>query len=169
MDSTSDQKQFLELIEQNKGIIYKIANAYCPDKADQQDLIQEMVLQLWSTYHHFDDRFKWSTWMYRVCLNVSISYATKINKQKISTRQLEEELLLVEQPEHFEFADDRLEQLHLIITRLKELDRGIVILYLEGKSNKEISLILGLSVSNVSTRMHRIKNYLKQQLSSLKR
>lgn len=76
------KERFLSLIEMHKGIIYKVANAYCRDVEDRKDLVQEIVIQLWRSFDKYDAQYKWSTWMYRIALNVAISFLRKEKRRK---------------------------------------------------------------------------------------
>ena len=156
---------FEAVIEQNKGIIYKVANSYCKDVDDRRDLIQEIVIQLWRSFSRFDNSYKISTWMYRVALNVAISfYRNNFTRKKLTTPLSNQliELLPDDEPTETEGQINLLQQ---FIAELKELDRALMILYLEEKSQKEIADILGLTQTNVSTKIARIKENLKKRFS----
>ncbi len=158
MPSSTDQERFLAQIEEYKRILYKVANAYGKNQDDRQDLVQDMVVQLWRSFDRFDERAKFSTWMYRVAMNVAISAA------RSQTRRIQDALPLdeagleipVEEPWLADEGDD-LRLLHQMIGRLDELNRALIILYLDGYSHAEIGEIMGLSATNVSTRINRIK------------
>ena len=163
METNQQEELFLSVIEQNKGIIYKIANSYKKDEDDQKDLVQEIILQLWRSFPGFDERSKLSTWMYRVALNVAISSYRKEKKKKEVFVPLSESVISFtneEQPHKESFH-----QLQQFISELKELDRALMLLYLEEKSGKEIAEILGLSEANVRTKINRIKEKLKQKFN----
>lgn len=169
-----DKAAFLELIQDNKGILYKISVSYCRNASDREDLIQEMVYQLWKSADRFEPNFKFSTWMYRIALNVAISFYRKANAGGVR----------VELAAHLEsgfsdpmFADgpdgpdgplaDRIEVLQQFIASLGELDKALMILYLEERSYKEIAEVLGLTETNVATKLSRIKARLKQQFLTI--
>jgi RNA polymerase sigma factor (sigma-70 family) len=167
MDTSQHQEQFLLLIEQNKGIIYKIANSFRKDGEDKKDLVQEIILQLWRSFPSFDERSKISTWMYRVALNVAIASYRKDKKK--------DELLTPMHESIFEFADEdkaednsgHLKLLQQFINELKELDRALMLLYLEEKTGKEMAEILGLSETNIRTKINRIKESIKHRFSQI--
>ena len=158
-------KEFAATLEKNKGIIYKVANAYCKDRDDRKDLVQEIIIQLWRSFDRYDDQYKLSTWMYRIALNVSISFYRKERKRKNSDFLINEDIVEIAD----EYSSDELEMnislLQRFINELKELDRAMMLLYLEEKSQKEIGEILGLTEANVSTKVGRIKEKLKQRFS----
>ena len=150
------EKEFLEVLEGHKGVIYKVANAYQSDPEERQDLIQEIILQLWRAFPKYDPTFALTTWIYRISLNVAISQLRKATSQR-KRRESYAEVLAFAQDEVREEQDEQVRQLYRFIEGLKPLDKAIVILFLEGKGNKEIAEIMGITASNVSTRMHRIK------------
>ena len=167
MDEKEQRQRFQDIIEQHKGILFKVARAYCPDKEDQQDLIQEMMIQIWQSIHKYNDQYKISTWLYRISLNVAISFyrksSTRAKKYTALTVQLVE--ITVEDKSENERQLNLLEQ---FICELKEIDKALMILYLEDRSHTEIAEILGMSVSNVGTKIGRIKDKLKARFSQLK-
>jgi RNA polymerase sigma-70 factor (ECF subfamily) len=168
MKSDNEIKQQFHLaIAQHKGILYKVARTYCPAADDRQDLIQEMMIQIWKAFPRYDERFKLATWIYRISLNVAISfYRRNIHRQRESIQLIEEHQGIQE-----EIIEDKQEQLLLLeqfISELNNLDKALTLLYLEDKSYSEISEIMNLSVSNVGTRIGRIKEKLKNKFSQLK-
>lgn len=158
MAPLQEDNAFLQLIEANKGIIYKVANSYCKNTEDRKDLIQEIILQLWKSFGKYDPQYKLSTWMYRISLNVAISFYRKTR----NTTFLSKDIILQE------ISPPDTEQLQLLqqfISELKELDRAIMLLYLEEKSYREIADILGLTETNIATRISRIRERLKKKFS----
>lgn len=157
------QKEFIQRIREHEGIIYKISRVYFELEEDQQDLYQEIVYQLWKSFDSFRGQSKWSTWMYRVALNTAISFLKK-NKsgpRKVGSDQLEHFRLEPFDP----VLEERIEWLYRSIQGLSVVEKGIILLYLEGKSHEEISAITGFSRSNVGTRISRIKEKLKSQIA----
>ena len=167
MNEKEQRQHFLNIIEQHKGILYTVAHAYCPNSDDRQDLIQEMMIQIWQSIHKYNDQFKISTWLYRISLNVAISFYRKSSTRSKKYTELTEQL--IETPVEDKSENER--QLYLLeqfISELKEIDKALMILYLEDKSHTEIAEILGMSVSNVGTKIGLIKVKLKTQISLLK-
>lgn len=163
MITAAEQEEFLKLIEDNKAIIYKICNSYCSNSSDRQDLAQEIIYQLWKSGKSFNGEHKFSTWMYRVALNVAISFyrKQKTNNQEISVT--EHNLEIADTDDGRNAKEENINRLQQFINELKELDRALMILYLEEKSYKEISEILGITETNVATKIGRIKEKLKQK------
>lgn len=161
------QEFFVATIEQHKGILFKVARTYCPNDEDRQDLIQEMMIQIWKSIHKYNDQYKISTWLYRISLNVAISFYRK-NTNRINKFTILKEQTVVREPEDKSEQEHQLILLEQFISELKEIDKALMILYLEDKSYIEIAEILGMSVSNVGTKIGRIKDKLKTRFSQLK-
>lgn len=166
MDKQDQQRFFEDIIEQHKGILFKVGRAYCPDVDDRQDLIQEMMIQIWLSIHKYNNQYKISTWLYRISLNVAISFYRKSSTRAKKYTGLNEQM--VETPAGDQSENERqLNLLEQFISELKEIDKALMILYLEDKSHTEIAEILGMSVSNVGTKIGRIKGKLKARFSQL--
>lgn len=153
--------EFIKVIEAHKRIIFKICNAYCKAPADREDLAQEIIYQLFRSWEKYDPAFKHSTWVYRVALNVAISFF-RTNTRSGHTVLLGDTFIEIADNNNDEL-EENLRTLRILIQELKELDRALMILYLDDKSYKEIAAILGISESNVGTKVSRIKETLKQK------
>ena len=169
MRTPGDKEAFLQLMDDHKGIIIKICHTYCPDTNEREDLAQEIMYQLWRSMGSFDDEHRFSTWMYRVALNVAISFYRKAKiKNSVITSQNETDEI-ADATEGKEELENDILQLQQFINELKELDRALMFLYLESKTYREIAEILGISETNVATRINRIKDKLKQKFSIIKK
>ncbi len=157
-----NKEAFIEAIKANEGLIFKIASLYTESAEDRKDLVQEIVYNLWKSFESFNQKSSLSTWMYRVAMNVAI-YHFKITKRKVLTVPLEEYYAGIQEPEAND-GDEKLKTLRHHLNQLNLLDKGIVILYLENKNYDEIAEIVGISSSNVGTRLSRIKEKLKKQI-----
>lgn len=159
---------FLEVIDNHKRIIYKITNSYCKQNEDRQDLIQEIIIQLWQSFDKYNPQYSFSTWVYRIALNTSISYyrKNKIRKEKTTELSVIAEASL-KASEPFQ-ENPSLSILQNFIKELKEIDKALMLLYLDGLSHKEIAKIIGITSSNVSTKLTRIKKQLKQKFVTVK-
>lgn len=160
--TNTTKADFIRMIEKRKGIIYKIANAYSRSSQDQEDLVQEIILQLWRSFGNYDPEYKITTWIYRIALNVSISHYRKDVVRKKCTIPLTEHLIDSSDPEEENQAED-IQQLKKFIQELDEMNRALMILYLDGNSHQEISFVLNISVSNVGTKISRIKEKLREK------
>ena len=163
MNKIRDADLFVNMLVQHKGIIYKVANAYCKDAEHRKDLVQEIMLQLWLAFPNYDAQYKVSTWMYRIALNVSISFYRKTSRRAAIQQPLPEGILEIRETTTPE--DPRLSKLQACIKALKSIDRAIILLYLEGHSQQEIADLLGLTLSNVGTKFSRIKQKIKEKIS----
>jgi len=154
------QEEFVRQIQTNQGIIQKICRFYCQTQPDREDLFQEIVIQLWKALPKFQEQSKFTTWMYRVALNTAISDFRKkkrtvpVADEEIGWTDVKSELTDVEK-------EQRLNALYAAISRLPEIDKGIVMLYLEDKSYEEMEDILGMNANNLRVRMNRIKEKLR--------
>ena len=162
---TKDQ-EFTGLIKENKGIIYKICNSYCADKKDRDDLAQEIIYNLWKSFNSFNDEFKFSTWMYRIALNVAISFYRREKKFKYHDTISEGLIVFDENHEGDNEVETNLSLLQGFINELKEIDKAIILLYLDDKSHREISEITGFTETNVATKINRIKEKLRTKFSN---
>lgn len=153
---TAVDTDFVDLLEQHRGILYKVTNAYCRDHDDRQDLAQEITLQLWRSYSRFDRRLRFSTWMYRIAMNVAIS-RYRAGRTRIRETQPLDDLSEVASEHERADAGDNTRVLYAAIRELDELNRALIVLFLDGYSHDEIGTILGLTPTNVATRLNRIK------------
>jgi RNA polymerase sigma-70 factor (ECF subfamily) len=157
--------EFVERITDNQGAIYKVCNVYANSRQDREDLRQEIILQLWKSYPGFQGKSKFSTWMYRIAFNTAIT-----NIRKSSKHPIVEALSGAEQSipvrEDIEYMNDDTNSLFKAIAKLKDVEKAIIMLYLEEKSYKEIGEIVGISEKNVSVKLVRSKDKLKKLMNS---
>jgi RNA polymerase sigma factor (sigma-70 family) len=156
---TAVNDDFVELLERHRGILHKVTNAYCREQASRQDLAQEIVLQLWRAYGRYDRQLRFSTWMYRIAMNVAISHFRAGRTRMHQTLALDDvvEVAFAESAD----AQDDARLMYDMIAELDELNRALTVLYLDGHSHDEIGTILGLTPTNVATRVNRIKEQLR--------
>ena len=156
------KEDFIQQIKENEGIIYKVARLYTNTTEDQKDVYQEIVYQLWKSYPSFKADSKISTWMYRVALNTAIN---NLKKEKRKGIRVSMDNFLLNKIDHVDTVmEERITLLYAHIKKLSVIERGIILLYLEGKSYDEIAAITGFTATNVGTRLARIKNKLKSQI-----
>ncbi|MBC7938118.1 MAG: sigma-70 family RNA polymerase sigma factor [Rhizobacter sp.] len=165
MEITGDKATFLALIEQNKGIIIKICNSYCKNKNDREDLAQEMIYQLWRSGQSFNADYKFSTWMYRVALNVAISFYRQHKQLNNNVALSEWHIEIEDGPEEHTDKENNIHLLQQFISEMKELDKAVLLLWSDSKSYREISEIIGISETNVATKISRLKDKLKQKFN----
>jgi RNA polymerase sigma factor (sigma-70 family) len=153
--------QFSALIDEHKGIIFKIANSYCRNAEDRKDLVQEIAVQLWKSHGKYDPSFRLSTWIYRIALNVAISAYRREKRRSDHVSPPDE--IVVEPAAEQEAPDPKIATLHQIIAQLDELNRALMILYLDDNSYRDIAAVLGLTETNVATKISRLKLKIKEQ------
>ena len=166
----SKKEQFIKTIDEHKKIIYKIVNSFCPNKDDRKDLEQEIIIHLWNSFDKYDSNYKYSTWMYRIALNVAISFYRKEKKWSLKNDFYNEESIfrIVEDNSEEEAQlDYHLKLLQEFIHNLNELNKALMLLYLEEKSYEEIAEILGITKTNVATKISRIKLKLKKEFKNI--
>lgn len=169
MTEVQKSEHFIAIIEQNKGILYKVANAYCHSETDRKDLLQEITLQLWRSVERYDDtRSSLSTWMYRIALNVAISFYRKERARNSFAGEIGESILHLPDTSGDGAQEANLQLLQQLIHELKDLEKALILLYLEERSYREIADIVGITETNVATKIARIKEKLKQKFSQTK-
>jgi RNA polymerase sigma factor (sigma-70 family) len=159
--TTRDQERFQTLMEEHKKILYKVCHSYCRNPGDRDDLVQEIIVQLWRSFRSFDQRVRFSTWMYRIALNVAISF---YRRESVRTRHVvpgsEHLLEAVDQTAN---RSEEVQVLYQWIEGLDPLHKALVILYLDGNNYQEIADVLGISQTNVATKINRLKETLRQE------
>lgn len=145
------------------GIIIKICRAYTNTQEDFEDYYQEVCLQIWRTKDNFNEQSEWSTWIYRLSLNVCL---TLLKKRKNNPQLFVSDYLPDEEiKDKAAFSDEPLNQLYSAIKQLSEIDRAVILLYLEEKTYQEIADIIGTNSNNIGVRIKRIKGRLKKLLT----
>ena len=158
-----DKKElFIAAIKENEGFIYKIASVYTNNTDDKNDLVQEIIYQLWKSFDSFNQQSTLNTWMYRVALNVAI-FQLKVSKKSIPTIPIDEQVINYQDTDSSD-NEERWKIFREQIDTLNLLDKGIVLLYLDNKSYEEIAAIVGITKTNVATKLSRIKEKLKIQV-----
>ncbi|MDP2336123.1 MAG: RNA polymerase sigma factor [Bacteroidota bacterium] len=154
-------EQFSSVFEENIGIVIKISRAYTTTFHDREDLVNDILLELWKSFKNFKGNSKISTWIYRVALNTSLNYKRKKKNDSLfyllnDFKHVDNLSWIIEQ-DHSEES----EILYKCIDELNEINKAIILLYLDGNSHDEISEITGISKTNVGTRIGRIKEQIK--------
>ena len=157
---STKEKEFAKLIKDNQGLIIKVSRLYTNSLEDEEDLFQEIVLQLWKSYDSFQGNSKISTWMYRVALNTAITLFRKKTKQPPT-----DELQDFHSKNFLEDSDEKQQQISLlykVIKLLPDVERAIVMMYLDDEPYKEIAETLGITEVNARVKMNRLKKTLKE-------
>lgn len=161
-----NNNEIVRLIEENKGLIYKVANSYCSDIDEQEDLIQEIIFQIIKGYSNFDHKVRATTWMYKVAFNVSISHYRKIKTRQKYMLPMSDKFVQVEERVDYN-VDENIKHLRRFMEEFDPLNKAILIMYLDGNSHSEISEAMGISISNVGTKIGRIKDQLKKKFKQV--
>ena len=159
MEKQLEQK-FVNLLEKHQNIVHKICRMYADNEAQHKDLFQDITVQLWKAYPKFRGDAKFSTWMYRVALNTAITLYRK-QKRQIKTRDIEQVGFKIEANYYDDTTEQNLKLMYAAVKELNDIDKALVLLYLEGKNYTEISDTLGISEVNARVKMNRIKKKLK--------
>ena len=166
MTDRQRQRQFEALLQEHRGIVFKVASIYARGGEDRSDLAQEIAVQLWRSFGSYDAaRAKFSTWMYRVALNVAISHARHAAKDERLEPLDAVHLELPGDPD-VSAPDERLAALYAFIGKLDPLNRALILLYLDDRSHVEIAQVLGISETNVATKIGRVKQKLRGQMAA---
>ncbi|KEQ30949.1 hypothetical protein N180_08695 [Pedobacter antarcticus 4BY] len=155
-----EEQLFLKNINANKGIILKIVNLYADDSEDRKDLYQEIIYQAWKAVQGFKGEAKFSTWLYKISLNVSLTYLGKLKKHVKTFKNIS--IPAYEMPKELSERSDRL---YRAIRQLNEVDRGLIMLHLDGYDNASISEITGITKNNAGVKLYRIKQQLTDILN----
>ncbi len=161
MNTSVTAQQFVSLIEVNQGIIHKVCHLYRKDTDDRKDLFQEIVIQLWKSFASFRNESKITTWMYRVALNTAIADFRKQKRQPDKfplSETISEKIELEEDAE----KQESIRQLYAAIEQLTDIEKGIIMLYLEEYEYEEIAEIVGITQNYVRVKMNRIREKLRQ-------
>ena len=162
MSTNNIQDEFLLLVQTHQGLLYKICHLYENHATDREDLFQEMVLQLWKSYNSFRGEAKISTWIYRIALNTALSSLRK-NKRRVPVSYPENIPHEVSEEKKDNVREEKLQFLYRAIAELTEIERALVMLYLDEKSYDEMEEIMGISSGALRVKMNRIKEKLRQQ------
>ncbi len=166
-DMTDSLPAFETLLERHRGIVLKVARTYAHAAEDRADLAQEIAVQLWRAWPGYDPARSFSTWMYRIALNTGISFLRGDSLRRRHAVPLDEEVHEIADervPDHE--AGERLRMLDRFIATLEPLNRALLVLYLEERSTREIAEVLGLGESNVTTKISRLKQRIRDHVAS---
>ena len=159
-----DGEDFEARLEEHRGIVFKLASSYCRRREERDDLIQEICLQLWRAFPAYDRERRFSTWMYRVALNTAITFARTRHVRESHSVPLDES----SEPAATHPGDksvERVGQLHRVMDGLGELERALLLLYLEERNYRDIAEILGITETNVGTKLNRLKLKIRREMA----
>ena len=162
-DDTRDS--FGALLQQHRGIVFKVANSYTRNPDDRADLAQEIAAQLWRAWPKYDGCRPVTTWMYRIALNVAISHLRGSSMRDQHHVPLDEGLHDASHASDDLGPGHDVHVLQRLIGALPPLDRALMLLYLDERSHREIAEVLGITETNVATKVGRLKQRIRQQLT----
>jgi len=162
-----EKDKFISVIKDNQKLIFKICYSYCSNQETRKDLQQEILLQLWSSFSKFDGRVKISTWIYRIALNTAISFYRYDCKHSDKLESLDELIISISNFEIETEKDENISMLYHFIEQLDKLDKALILLYLDDNKYRDIADILGISETNVATKISRIKKRLKEHFCNI--
>lgn len=153
----------MQLIATNKGILFKISRIYEDEPADRDDLLQEMILQLWLAFDSFRSESKFSSWMYRVALNTAIVFFKK-QKRRPDNEHLPYDFEQADNPSPQGEKEEQLAQFYKAVQQLSKVEKALIYLYMENLPYDEIAANLGITEINVRVRINRLKTKLKENI-----
>lgn len=153
---------FIASIGDNERLIHKVCSMYAVDAEEKKDLFQEIVLQAWTAYGRFKGAASFSTWLYRIALNTAINYQRKVRKDTVYN-----DAIILELPDNVsKEEEEKYKIMYRLIGNLPRVERALIMLYMDDYSYQQIAEIMGISTTNVGTRIGRIKEKLKRQAQS---
>jgi RNA polymerase sigma-70 factor (ECF subfamily) len=161
MNTPDKQQRFQSLIEEHRRIIFKVCFSYCRNPNDRDDLAQDMLVELWRAFPGYNPAFRFSTWMYRIALNVAISFH---RRESVRTRHIFPGEMAIEILPDQSSPAEEWQPVFDWIQRLDALNKALMLLYLDGNSYQEIAVVLGITETNVATKINRIKQSMRKEL-----
>ena len=159
------RNEFDVLLESHRAIVFRVARTYCRHPDDRDDLVQEIAVQLWRAWPGYDSTRPFATWMYRIALNVAIGYVRNESHRRQHVAPLDDELHDIADDSGVDHeTEQRMRLLQGFIERQAPLDRALLLLYLDERGQREIAETLGLSETNVSTKIGRLKQRIRAEL-----
>jgi len=155
MEKQKIEAEFLGMLREYNRIIYKVTSFYTDENNTLDDLYQDVVLNLWKAFPNFRNESQLSTWIYRIALNTCVSFYRKNTRRPTCVE-------ITPDVKAYEEENEAVAELYACINRLGKLERALILLYLEDRPYKEIAEIMGITATNVSTKINRIKEKLKQ-------
>jgi len=162
-----DKEKFIAIIKEHQALIYKVCCSYCQDADSRNDLQQDILLQLWGALNKYDGSTKMTTWVYRIALNTAISFYRKNKKHQEKKISLDDGVIISLPSIEADYQHkESIAILYQFINKLNDFDKALILLYLDDYKYEEIAEILGISKTNVATKISRIKQILKNQIAN---
>ena len=162
-----DKDKFIAIVKEHRVLIYKVCCSYCQDADSRNDLQQDILLQLWGSLSKYDGSTKLSTWIYRIALNTAISFYRKNKKHQEKKINLDDDVIISLPSSEVDYQQkESITLLYQFINKLNDFDKALILLYLDEYKYEEIAEILGISKTNVATKISRIKQILKNKIAN---
>ncbi|MDW3193644.1 MAG: sigma-70 family RNA polymerase sigma factor [Cytophagales bacterium] len=159
------QEEFIAIVKQHQKLIFKVCHLYGADEEQRKDLEQEILIQLWLSMERFRGASKLSTWIYRVAINTAITQTKKLNNYLSNLQRIDDTIINLQNDTS---DSDHIDLLYRAIQLLGPTDKAMMMLYLDRLKHTEIAHIMGITPSNVATKIARIKNQLSKNINKLK-
>ena len=165
MPSSIISQDFIEFVDNHRKLIYKICRMYCRNDALVKDVGQEILTQLWTAFPKYNNSTKPSTWIYRIALNTAISCYRREKKHRDRRADIDQSVFLMAEEYELDDTDEQIRRLYAFMEQFSELDKALLMLYLDENSYEDIAGILGITVTNVATKISRLKQRLKKLMT----
>ncbi len=162
MPSGNISQEFIAFVDSHRKLIYKVCRIYCRDNSQVKDVEQEILAQLWTAFPKYDNTYQPSTWIYRIALNTAISYYRREKKHRVNRVDADNTVFQLAAGEDNNELEEQIGQLYHIMDGFAALDRALLLLYLDDNSYEEIAKVLGITVTNVATKISRLKQRLRK-------
>lgn len=160
-----EKETYISVIKEHQNLIYKICFTYCSEEEDRRDLQQEILIQLWNALSKYDGRVKMSTWVYRIALNTAISFYRSGRKHKSNKQTLDESIISLPDMSENTELNEQIAMLYQVIEQMNSLEKALILLYLDGNKYRDIAEIMGITETNVATKISRIKQQIKEKFN----
>ena len=165
MPSRIISQEFIEFVDNHRKLIYKVCRMYCRNNSLLKDVVQEILAQLWTAFPKYDNSTKSSTWIYRIVLNTAISCYRRDKKHRDRRTDIDQSVFLIAEEYESDDTDEQIRRIYAFMEQFSELDKALLMLYLEERAYEEIAGILGITVTNVATKISRLKQRLKKLMT----
>ncbi len=157
--------KFVAFVNNHRKLIYKVCRIYCRDNAYIKDVEQEILAQLWTAFPQYNSTYQPSTWIYRIALNTAISFYRREKRHHVNRTDIDQSVFQLAIEQENSELEEQIRLLYRVLEDFPELDRALLLLYLDDHSYEEIASVLGITVTNVATKLSRLKQRLKHLLT----
>jgi len=166
MPSGNISQEFIEFVDGYRKLIYKVCRMYCRNDARVKDVEQEILAQLWMVFPKYNGSCQPSTWIYRIALNTAISCYRREKKHSANRADVDQTVFQLPAGDENNELEEQIGRLYRVMDGFAELDKALLLLYLDDNSYEEIAKVLGITVTNVATKISRLKQRLKKIMTN---